>query len=40
MAMKNAGQVVIFRFPFADSLSSKPRPALLLGKLPGNITIG
>lgn len=34
--MKRAGQVVLFRFPQADFDEGKLRPALLLGKLPGN----
>ena len=34
--MKEAGQVVIFRFPQTDLEEGKLRPALLLGKLPGN----
>jgi len=33
--MKEAGQVVVFRFPQADLAEGKLRPALLLGKLPG-----
>jgi len=33
--MKRAGQVVLFRFPRADLEEGKLRPALLLGKLPG-----
>jgi mRNA interferase MazF len=33
--MKQAGQVVIFRFPKTDLEEGKFRPALLLGKLPG-----
>jgi mRNA interferase MazF len=33
--MKQAGQVVIFRFPQTDLEEGKLRPALLLGKLPG-----
>jgi mRNA interferase MazF len=34
--MKQAGQVVVFRFPQTDLEGGKLRPALLLGKLPGN----
>jgi mRNA interferase MazF len=34
--MKEAGQVVVFRFPQSDLEEGKLRPALLLGKLPGN----
>ena len=34
--MKRAGQVVVFRFPQTDLEVGKLRPALLLGKLPGN----
>ncbi len=33
--MKKAGQIVLFRFPQTDLTSGKPRPALLLGRLPG-----
>ncbi len=33
--MKQAGQVVLFRFPYTDLTGGKLRPALLLGKLPG-----
>jgi mRNA interferase MazF len=33
--MKQAGQIVLFRFPQADLEEGKLRPALLLGKLPG-----
>jgi len=33
--MKQAGQVVLFRFPQTDLGEGKLRPALLLGKLPG-----
>jgi mRNA interferase MazF len=33
--MKQAGQIVLFRFPRADLEEGKLRPALLLGKLPG-----
>ncbi len=33
--MKEAGQIVIYRFPKTDSEEGKLRPALLLGKLPG-----
>jgi len=33
--MKKAGQIVIFRFPQTDLEDGKLRPALLLGKLPG-----
>ena len=34
--MKETGQVVVFRFPQTDLEEGKLRPALLLGKLPGN----
>jgi mRNA interferase MazF len=34
--MKKAGQIVVFRFPQTDLEEGKLRPALLLGKLPGN----
>jgi mRNA interferase MazF len=33
--MKQAGQIVLFRFPQTDLVEGKLRPALLLGKLPG-----
>jgi len=33
--MKQAGQIVLFRFPQTDLIQGKLRPALLLGKLPG-----
>jgi len=33
--MKKSGQVVVFRFPQTDFEEGKLRPALLLGKLPG-----
>ena len=33
--MKQAGQVVVLRFPQTDLEEGKLRPALLLGKLPG-----
>lgn len=33
--MKQAGQVVVYRFPQTDLEEGKLRPALLLGKLPG-----
>jgi mRNA interferase MazF len=33
--VKHAGQVVLFRFPQTDLEEGKLRPALLLGKLPG-----
>lgn len=35
--MKRAGQVVLFRFPQADLAEGKLRPALLVGRLPGEI---
>jgi hypothetical protein len=34
--MKEAGQIVVFHFPQTDLEEGKLRPALLLGKLPGN----
>ena len=34
--MKEAGQIVVFRFPQTDLEEGKLRPALLLGELPGN----
>lgn len=33
--MKQVGQIVLFRFPQADGEQGKLRPALLLGRLPG-----
>jgi len=33
--MKRAGQIVLFRLPQTDLEEGKLRPALLLGKLPG-----
>ena len=33
--MMQPGQIVLFRFPHADLEEGKLRPALLLGKLPG-----
>ena len=33
--MKQAGQIVLFQFPQTDLAEGKLRPALLLGKLPG-----
>jgi len=33
--MKRAGQIVLFRFPQTDLEAGKLRPALLLGRLPG-----
>lgn len=33
--MKCSGQVVLFKFPQTDLTQGKPRPALLIGKLPG-----
>ena len=33
--MRQAGQIVLFRFPQTDQERGKLRPALLLGKLPG-----
>ena len=34
--MKQAGQVVLFHFPQTNLVEGKLRPALLLGKLPGD----
>ena len=34
--MKKAGQIVLFRFPQTNLDIGKLRPALLLGKVPGN----
>lgn len=33
--MKQAGQIIVFRFPQTDLEEGKLRPALLLGKFPG-----
>ena len=33
--MKRAGEVVVINYPFSDLSQAKLRPALLLGKLPG-----
>ena len=33
--MKQAGQIVLFRFPHTDLYEGKLRPALLIAKLPG-----
>jgi mRNA interferase MazF len=33
--MRQAGQIVLFQFPQADLEEGKLRPALLLGRLPG-----
>lgn len=33
--MKQAGQIVLFRFPQTDLAQGKLRPALFLGRLPG-----
>jgi mRNA interferase MazF len=34
--MKQAGQIVLFRFPQTDLEPGKLRPALILGELPGD----
>lgn len=34
--MKQAGQIVVFRFPQTDLAEGKLRPALLIRQLPGN----
>jgi mRNA interferase MazF len=34
--MKQAGQIILFRFPQTDLEAGKLRPALLFGKLPGD----
>lgn len=34
--MKQAGQIVLFPFPHTDFGQGKQRPALLLGRLPGD----
>jgi mRNA interferase MazF len=36
--MKRAGQIVLFKFPQTDLAQGKLRPALLLGKLPGQFS--
>ncbi len=33
--MKKSGQIVLYKFPQTDLREGKPRPALLIGKLPG-----
>lgn len=33
--MKLSGQIVMFRFPQTDLMEGKLRPALLIGKVPG-----
>jgi mRNA interferase MazF len=33
--MRESGQIVLFKFPQADQLVAKLRPALLIGRLPG-----
>jgi len=33
--MKAPGQIVLYRFPYANLIEGKIRPALLLGRLPG-----
>lgn len=33
--MRNAGDIILFRFPKTDLNEGKLRPALLLGKIPG-----
>ncbi|MEA3309292.1 MAG: type II toxin-antitoxin system PemK/MazF family toxin [Chloroflexota bacterium] len=33
--MKTSGQIILFKFPQTNLQQGKPRPALLLGKLPG-----
>ena len=41
MAVKRAGQIVIFRFPQTDLVVGKTRPALLLDEdLPENVSAG
>ena len=34
--MRCPGQIVLFPFPYTDQTTSKLRPALLLGKVPGD----
>jgi len=33
--MRKSGQIVLFKFPQTDQVEAKLRPALLIGKLPG-----
>lgn len=33
--MKYSGQIVLFKFPQTDLTPGKPRPALLIGRFPG-----
>ena len=33
--MKKSGQIVLYKFPQTNLREGKPRPALLIGKLPG-----
>ena len=33
--MRKSGQIVLFKFPQTDQLDAKLRPALLIGRLPG-----
>jgi mRNA interferase MazF len=35
MEMKKSGQLVLFNFPQTDLIPGKPRPVLMLAKLPG-----
>jgi mRNA interferase MazF len=35
MDMRKAGQIVLFEFPQTDLVAGKPRPALMIAKLPG-----
>lgn len=34
--MRSPGQIILFPFPHTDQTTSKLRPALLLGKVPGD----
>ena len=38
--MKQAGQIIVFRFPQTDLEEGKLRPALLWESFPENMTIG
>jgi mRNA interferase MazF len=35
--MRKSGQIVLFKFPQTDHLDAKLRPALLIGRLPGQL---
>jgi len=34
--MRKSGQIVLFNFPQTDQVNGKLRPALIIGKLPGD----